>query len=101
MKEPGKDTLLWKLGVIIVFLSFIALGQRAQMTRMGYDIQQLQQQKKRLTKSHKELLIEVESLSALDRIEEIAVQRLSMMPASPTQHIYIRQEKQPVRPRPQ
>lgn len=60
------------------------------MTRVGYEIQEMQTQKGRLTKLHKNLLIEVESISALDKIEEAAILRLSMISASPTTLVYIK-----------
>lgn len=60
------------------------------MTRVGYEIQAMQTQKGRLTKLHKNLLIEVESISALDKIEEAAILRLSMISASPTTLVYIK-----------
>jgi len=59
------------------------------MTRVGYEIQEMQRHKKKLMKLHKELLIEVESLSALDRIEERATSLLAMRPAQPEERIYI------------
>ncbi len=81
---------------VLLLLSFVSLWQRDQMTRVGYEIQRMQQQKDKLTKQHKELLIEVESLSALDRIEDIAMLQLSMVPALPGERIYVKQGAGPV-----
>ena len=89
MKE--KDSfLLAGMFLAIVFLSFLSLWQRSRMTRVGYEIEALQTQKGQLMKLHKHLLIEVESINALDKIEEAALSRLSMIPASPTTRIYIK-----------
>ena len=65
------------------------------MTRIGYEIQEMERHKKKLVKLHKELLIEVESLSALDRIEEKAVSLLSMRQALPEERIYIGRDIEP------
>ncbi len=62
------------------------------MVRLGYDIQGMQLQKEKLVSLHKKLLIEVESLSAPDRIEEIAVRQLSMSLPAPSERIYVRGE---------
>jgi len=89
MKE--KDSfLLAGMFLAIVFLSFLSLWQRSRMTRAGYEIEALKAQKGQLMKLHKHLLIEVESINALDKIEEAALSRLSMIPASPTTRIYIK-----------
>jgi cell division protein FtsL len=87
----GKNTFLFLgMAIAIVLLSFLSLWQRSQMTRVGYGIQTLQKQKVQLLKLHKHLLIEVESISALDKIEEVATLQLSMIPASPTTRIYLK-----------
>jgi cell division protein FtsL len=92
MKIPFANGLVFGgLALVLLFLSFVSLWQRDQMTRVGYAIQKMQQQKEKLTKQHKELLIEVESLSALDRIEDIAMLQLSMVQALPGERIYVRQ----------
>jgi cell division protein FtsL len=90
---PQKDQiLLWGLGLVICLIAFVSLWQRDQMTRVGYDIQRMELQKEELIKVHKELLIEVESLSALDRIEEIAVKQLSMALSVSSERVYINLE---------
>ena len=96
MKNWASHPLVfWGLFVGLLFLSFLSLWQRTRMTRVGYEIQEMQHHKKKLMKLHKELLIEVESLNALDRIEERAVSLLSMRPAQPGERIYIGQESGP------
>jgi cell division protein FtsL len=46
---------------------------------LGYEVEQARQQQKALQQIHKQLLVEVETLSALDRIERIATTRLGMI----------------------
>jgi cell division protein FtsL len=91
MNKQGRDILLTGgLVFTIVVISFLSLWQRARMTQVGYEIQAMQLQKERLMKIHKQLLVEVESVSALDRIEEMATRQLLMIPALPTTRIYIK-----------
>ena len=87
--------LFWGLFVVLLLLPFLSLWQRARMTRLGYEIQEMQHHKKKLMKLNKELLIEVESLNALDRIEEKAMTQLLMRPAGPGERIYIGRESEP------
>ncbi len=92
MNAKGRDFLLFGgMALAIIFLAFLSLWQRARMTRVGYEIQAMQTQKAELMKLHKHLLIEVESISALDKIEEAAISKLSMIPASPTTRVYIKE----------
>lgn len=91
MNGKGKDFVLFGgMFTAIIFLSFLSLWQRTRMTRVGYEIQALQSQKGQLMKLHKHLLIEVESVNALDKIEEAAILQRAMIPASPTTRVYIK-----------
>ncbi len=85
--------IFFGLGLAILILSFVSLWQRDQMTRVGYDIQRMESKKGTLLKLHKELIIEVESLSALDRIEAIAVRQLSMGLPNASERIYVKGEE--------
>ncbi|MEK7286501.1 MAG: cell division protein FtsL [Nitrospirota bacterium] len=90
MSPEAKDvTLIGTLGLIIVTLSFLSLWQRTRMNQIGYEIQAMRTQKTELMKIHKQLLIEAESISALDRIEEVATRQLGMVPASSETRIYV------------
>jgi cell division protein FtsL len=91
MNEKVKDFFLFGgMAVAIIFFSFLSLWQRTRMTRLGYEIQAMQKQKNQLLKIHKNLLIELESVSALDKIEEAAILQLSMIPAGPTTRVYLK-----------
>jgi cell division protein FtsL len=64
--------------LIVVGLLFLDIGQRVHMITLGYEIERLQKTHQELKKTRQELLVERETLSSLDRIERIAVQRLGM-----------------------
>lgn len=81
------------LGGAILFFAFLSLWQRNQMIHLGYEIEQLHQQKAELRRIHQALLVEAESLSAIERVEQIAARQLKMAPALPEQRVYIRQAK--------
>jgi|SRR5579884_535281 len=78
----------------ILFFAFLSLWQRNQMIHLGYEIEQLHQQKAELRRIHQALLVEAESLSAIERVEQIAARQLKMSPALPEQRVYIKQTKE-------
>jgi len=83
---------LWVMAIIIILLAFVSLWQRTRMTHLGYEIQTMQTQKRQMLKVHKNLLIEFESVSALDKIEKVAIFKLSMISASPTTRVYLKDQ---------
>ncbi|MBI3802311.1 MAG: cell division protein FtsL [Nitrospirae bacterium] len=82
------------LGGAILLLAFLSLWQRNQMIHLGYEIEQLHQQKVELQRIHRGLMVEAESLRAIERVEQIAIQQLKMSPALPQQRVYLQQEKE-------
>lgn len=80
--------LLMFIGPIIA-TSFFSVWQRNEMIRIGYETETLQRQKQVLLRRQKELRVEVERLSALDRIEQIAVEQLGMRRSRPEQRIFM------------
>jgi hypothetical protein len=62
------------------------------MIYIGYEIEQLKVEKEALLRVQKELLVEAESLSAMERIERIAVEQLAMKPNGSKQRIYVNAE---------
>lgn len=80
------------LGGAILFLFSLPLAAQ-QMIHLGYEIEQLHQQKAELRRIHQTLLVEAESLSAIERVEQIAARQLKMSPILPEQRVYIRQTK--------
>jgi len=81
--------LILALGGAILILAFLSLWQRNQMIYIGYEIEQLKEEREALLRAQKELLVEAESLSAVERIERIAVEQLAMKPSLSQQRIYI------------
>ena len=70
----------WMLmGAAVVALVFLTIGQRVHIMTLGYEIEQAKREQSELRQFHQQLLVELETLSALDRIERIAVARLGMI----------------------
>ncbi|HIE65049.1 MAG: cell division protein FtsL [Nitrospira sp.] len=91
--EKASHFLLIALGGGILILAFLSLWQRNQMVRIGYEIGRLQVQKKELVRIRKELFAEAETLSAMDRIEQIAMEQLGMKVPRPQQRVYVDRER--------
>jgi len=85
----SKFSLALILILPIVTVSFLSVWQRNDMIKIGYETEVLQQKKHALLRHRKELQVQVERLSALDRIEQIALTELGMKHADPEQRVYI------------
>ncbi len=85
----GKITLAFILITPIVVVAFLSVWQRNDIIKIGYKTEILQKEKHALLRHRKELLVQVERLSALDRIEQIALNELGMTHAEPEQRVYI------------
>ncbi len=66
------------LAVLVVIGLMIYVGGKVQIMRLGYQIDELEKQKRDLERANRELQIEASSLSAPRRIEEIAVRQFGM-----------------------
>lgn len=66
------------IGLLVGGLLLLDIGQRIHMITLGYEIEQLKKNHQDFQRVHKELLIERETLSSLDRVERIAIQTLGM-----------------------
>jgi cell division protein FtsL len=64
---------------LIVLILMLYVGGKVQIMRLGYQIDELEKQKRDLERRNRSLQIEAASLSAPGRIEEIAVKRLGMV----------------------
>lgn len=73
----------------LLSLVFFSLQVRHEMIRLGYDIEALKRESVVLSRIHKELMVEMESLNAIERIDRIASEQLQMLPASPSQRVYV------------
>ncbi|VAX26186.1 hypothetical protein MNBD_NITROSPIRAE01-1188 [hydrothermal vent metagenome] len=85
----NKLTTALILIIPIVIVSFLSVWQRNDMIKIGYKTEILQKEKHALLRHRKELRVHVERLSALDRIEQIALNELGMKHAEPEQRVYI------------
>ena len=65
-------------GLVVMGL-MLYVGGKVQIMRLGYQIDELEKQKRELERMNRSLQIEASSLSAPGRIEEIAVKRLGMI----------------------
>jgi cell division protein FtsL len=67
------------IGTVFFVVILLDIWQHVHIVTMGYEVEQAQQKRKELQQVHQQLLVEVETLSALDRIERIAVTKLGMI----------------------
>ncbi len=67
------------LSGFVVLVLMLYVGGKVQIMRLGYQIDELEKQKRDLERMNRSLQIEASSLSAPGRIEEIAVNRLGMV----------------------
>lgn len=88
--------LFLALGGGILIVVFLSLWQRNQMIHIGYEIEQLKEEKEALLRVQKELLVEAESLGAMERIEQIAVEQLEMKPSASQQRVHVTDGPLPV-----
>jgi len=77
------------IGAAIVTIILLDIWQHVHIVTLGYEVEQARQHQKALQQIHKQLLVEVETLSALDRIEQIATTRLEMVKPKEGQMILV------------
>ena len=75
--------------VVLTVGAVFFLWQRYQFVRLGYEVNRLRAEKARLEESIEPLQVEVEYLSRLERIDELARTRLGMHPPVPAQVIVL------------
>ncbi len=81
--------LLMALGATFVMLLFARPWLSNHLVDLGYEMERLRQAHNGVSSLHRALRVEAESLNAVARIEQIAVQQLHMKSAHPRQRIYI------------
>lgn len=92
VRERGRRLLRPIHGVVAALLLagvLLHVWHRVQVIQLGYQIEQLQRQKKALERVHHALQIEVAALSAPHRIEKVA-RRLRMRPLHRQQVVVVR-----------
>jgi cell division protein FtsL len=75
----GGSLRLVLLSGLVVLVLMLYVGGKVQIMRLGYQIDEMEKQKRDLERRNRSLQIEAASLSAPGRIEEIAVKRLGMV----------------------
>lgn len=83
------------LCVVIGFFLLLDVGQRIHMITVGYEIEQLLTMRRDLRRVNKELTIERETLTAPDRIEQIALHSLNMTFPAEGQIVYVGESAPP------
>jgi cell division protein FtsL len=68
----------WVVVSIAAAIAFFYVWQRTDVIRMGYGLEKLKVEKKKLEQVHNQLLVEVSTLASLERVERIATTSLGM-----------------------
>jgi cell division protein FtsL len=89
-KRLNINPLLLKviLSILVITSFLLVVWQRTQVLRLGYQLERMKATKNELLKENKGLLIEVSSLTSLERIERIATEHLRLR-APDRKNIYI------------
>src|SRR5512137_3170803 len=78
VQKAGNLRLVLLFGLAVLGL-MLYVGGKVQIMRLGYQIDEMEKQKRDLERMNRSLQIEAASLSTPGRIEEIAVKRLGMV----------------------
>ena len=84
--------------VVLTVGAVFFLWQRYQFVRLGYDVNRLRAEKSRLEDVIEPLEVEVQYLSRLERIDELARGRLGMHAPLPSQVIVLESDVPPAEP---
>jgi cell division protein FtsL len=79
--------------LVCLVMGLLLLWERNTLLRLGLEIQQLQRAEKAQLQAHRELLIEISSLSSYRRIEEIASTQMGMIRPDPQQVVMVLQNR--------
>jgi cell division protein FtsL len=78
VQKVGNLRLVMLFGFVVLVL-MLYVGGKVQIMRLGYQIDEMEKQKRDLERMNRSLQIEAASLSTPGRIEEIAIKRLGMV----------------------
>jgi len=67
------------IGGAFIAVILLDIWQHVHIVTIGYEVEQAQRKQKEMQQIHQQLLVEVETLSDLDRIERIAITKLGMV----------------------
>jgi hypothetical protein len=87
-QRSGLTALLPTTVAFVSLASLLLLVQTSRVASAGYDIERLEEIREDWKQKNYQLEYEIATFKALDRIEQEAVTRLNMIPA--TQHVYIK-----------
>jgi cell division protein FtsL len=76
--RDGNLRLVLLFGIVVLVL-MLYVGGKVQIMRLGYQIEELEKEKRELERMNRSLQIEASSLSAPGRIEELAINRFGMV----------------------
>jgi len=83
-KKTAPNGILWLLPLAdfasVSVLLFVYLGQYAALVRTQYQIVALKDQQHKLDQERSDLLLQVQELTSLERVEGVATGRLGMTP---------------------
>jgi cell division protein FtsL len=80
--DRARHRELWRnvaVGVFLVGVALFSAWQHFEQLRYGYELGQVERERAAETELNGHLRLEVETLSAPDRIEQLAVERLGMV----------------------
>ena len=83
---------LWRwmlIGGFLVGVLLFSAWQHFVLLQHGYQFEELQQQRVELEEINRKLRLEIETLTAPQRIERIAIDKLHMVPAAPEASVVI------------
>jgi cell division protein FtsL len=90
-RKRGKAVATIALAVSLLICSLIFLvWSRFQVTHVGYQVFQAQEEQKRLLNRNQELKVEGAALKSLSRIERIATGQLGLTSPEPQQMVHLR-----------
>jgi cell division protein FtsL len=77
-RARSANTRLVVIAALVVAGLMVYVGGKVQIMRLGYQIDELEKQKRDLEQANRALQIEASSLSSPGRIEELAIKRFGM-----------------------
>jgi len=96
--DAHRQRELWQsvvVGVLLVLVALFSAWQHFELLRHGYRLEQMQQRRGDEEEIGRHLRLEIETLRAPKRIEQLAIQRLRMITPGPGQAIIIERRMAP------
>ena len=101
--DQDRQLELWRsagIGVFLVAVVLFSAWQHFELLRHGYEIEQMQQERAHELEVNRHLRLEVETLKAPRRIEQIATERLNLVAPTSDDAIVLERFQRPL-PAPQ